>query len=148
MEKIKQRIACIAVIQYRSKVLILREAATYTDGVNLGRYQLPGGRIEPGEPFLDGLAREVFEETGLHVTIGKPIFVGEWFPVIRGEQNQIVGMFFACTARSSRVRLSTEHDDYQWIDPTTYEQYNLVTPEDQVLHEYLLLWKYVRNDHL
>ena len=34
----------------------------------------PGGVIEPGEPILDGLAREVLEETGLVVT--------EWGPMI------------------------------------------------------------------
>ncbi len=30
--------------------------------------ELPGGRLEEFEPILDGLAREVLEETGLHVT--------------------------------------------------------------------------------
>lgn len=137
MEKIRQRIACKAVIQYQSKVLILREAATYTDGTNIGRYHLPGGRIEPGEAFMDGLAREVFEETGLRVTAGKPIFVGEWFPVIRGEQNQIVAIFFVCTAQTDSVHLSAEHDDYQWIDPADFRQYDLMAPEDQVLQEFV-----------
>ena len=137
MEKIKQRIACKAIIQYQSKVLILREAATYTDGTNTGRYHLPGGRIEPGEPFADGLAREVLEETGLRVTRGKPVFVGEWFPVIRGRRNQIVAIFFACVARTDKVRLSSEHDDYLWIDPETYRQYDIMPPEDVVLKEFL-----------
>ena len=113
MANIRQRIACKAVIRYRSKVLILREAATYQDGTNTGRYHVPGGRLEPGEAFADGLAREVREETGLSITIGKPVYVGEWRPVIHGEPNQIVAIFFACTARTNKVRLSEEHDAFQ-----------------------------------
>src|SRR5689334_4154851 len=110
MADIRQRIACKAVIAYRSRVLIIREAATYADGTNIGKYHLPGGRIEPGEPFLSGLEREVFEETGLRVVVGQPFFVGEWFPIIRGEQNQIVAIFFTCRAVSDKITLSEEHD--------------------------------------
>lgn len=136
MANIRQRIACKALITYRSKVLIIREAPTYADGTNIGKYHLPGGRIEPGEPFMDGLIREVMEETGLPITVGQPFFVGEWFPVIRGEPNQIVAIFFKCMARTSKVSLSDEHDAYQWIDPKDYKQYNLMSPEDQLLAQY------------
>jgi 8-oxo-dGTP diphosphatase len=37
----------------------------------LGRWSLPGGRIEPGETPAEAAAREVFEETGLVVRVGE-----------------------------------------------------------------------------
>ncbi len=137
MSKIQQRIACKALIIKDEKVLILREAPTYKDGTNIGRYHLPGGRIDPGEPFLEGLKREVYEETGLTVTVTAPLFVGEWFPVIREVKNQIVAIFFVCLAKDDHVRLSEEHDDYLWIDPKEYKKYDLMKPEDEVVQTYI-----------
>lgn len=141
MVKIQQRIACKALIQHKGKVLILREAPTYKDGTNIGKFHMPGGRIEVGEPFMDGLAREVLEETGLTIKVGMPIYVGEWFPKIRDVQNQIIAVFFMCEASSETVQLSSEHDKYEWIAPETYSKYNLMTPEDKVIQTYIDLQK-------
>lgn len=35
-----------------------------------GRWSLPGGRVEPGEPDDAAVRREVLEETGLRVVVG------------------------------------------------------------------------------
>lgn len=133
---VNQRIACKAVIARDGKVLLLREAATYEEGTNLGKYHAPGGRINPGEPFLDGLRREVMEETGLEVEVGEPIYVGEWFPVIKGVQNQIVAVFFSCTPLTDGIRLSEEHDDYKWVTLEESKQLQVVDPEDKVLAKF------------
>jgi 8-oxo-dGTP diphosphatase len=115
-DPIVQRIATKAlIVNEKGQFLILREAKTYEEGTNIGRYQLPGGRLELGEAFTDGLKREVNEETGLKVEIGKPIYVGEWRPVIKGVQNQIVGIFFLCKPLSEDVRLSLEQVIAEYI---------------------------------
>ena len=56
-------LATKAFITYNDKVLILREASTNPDGTNEGKYDVPGGRLEPGENPTESLAREVKEET-------------------------------------------------------------------------------------
>ncbi len=129
-----QRIATKAVIlNAKKQVLILREATTYKDGTNHGRYHLPGGRLDPGEPFLEGLKREVREETGLTIEIGAPAFVGEWFPVINGVPHHIVAIFFRCELRGGEVVLSDEHDDYQWVDEAKLGDFDIMPPDPEAI---------------
>jgi 8-oxo-dGTP pyrophosphatase MutT (NUDIX family) len=97
---------------------------------------MPGGRVEIGENFEEALHREVQEETGLKVSIDYPLYVGEWRPVIKGTQNQIVGVFMVCTPLSDKITLSTEHDDYQWINPSERKKYDVMDPEDKVIDRY------------
>ena len=94
MESIKLFVATKAFIVNDGKVLLVRESNKYKDGANEGRYDVVGGRVNPEQRFDDGLIREINEETGLNVKIGKPFFVNEWRPVVRGEKWQIVGVFF------------------------------------------------------
>lgn len=86
---------------------------------------------------MDGLKREVDEETGLRIEIGKPVYVGEWRPIIKGVQNQIVGVFFLCKPLTENVRLSEEHDEYKWVLPDEAHNYDLLPPEDKVIQDYI-----------
>lgn len=123
---IKLFVATKAFIVHAGKVLILRESSRYGDGSNTGAYDVAGGRVKPGQRFDESLRREITEETGLGVEIQEPFFVNEWRPVVRGEQWQIVGIFFRCTSETDKVKVSEDHDDYQWIDPGNYRDYHLI----------------------
>ncbi len=119
------------IVNAKGQVLILREApaATHSGNTKSGRYQLPGGKLEPGETFEGCLKREVLEETGLGIELGKPLLVGEWHPVVRGIQQQIIGVFVAARPTSEAVRLSEEHDAYLWIDPAKRAEYDIIPPD-------------------
>ena len=131
-------VATKAFIESNGKVLILRESSTYSDGTNASRFDVPGGRLEPGQHFLDSLRREIEEETGLvSVKVGKPLFVNEWRPKKGNEEWQIVGIFFLCQSSSSDIRLSQDHDHHEWIDPHDYEAYNLIPNLRKAFEAYL-----------
>ena len=119
-------VATKAFIVFHEKVLILRESSQYQDGVNIGRYDVPGGRVEPGERFDTSLLREIKEETGIDVKVGRPFFVNEWRPVVKDETWQIVGTFFECFAEFDNIVLSNDHDSYEWIDPNDFRKYKLI----------------------
>jgi 8-oxo-dGTP diphosphatase len=137
---INQRVACKAVIGMGGKTLILREGSAYEEGTQVERWGLPGGRIEPGEPFMSGLEREILEETGLRVEIQEPFYVGEWFPMIKGQSNHIVAIFFACVpmegAKEDDVRLSEEHDSYRWVTAAEAMSLDVMPPYGAVLAAY------------
>lgn len=127
MQKIdKLWVATKAFIEHKGKILVLCESGKYTDGTNEGTYDVVGGRLTPGEHFKEALHREVKEETGLDVEIKKPFYVNEWRPNVKGEQWQIVGIFFTCTTNIDRIILSKDHDSYKWIEPQDYESENLI----------------------
>ena len=126
-----------AFIIYQGKVLLLRESSQYSDGVNAGSYDVVGGRVTPGEPFDQSLLREVREESGLSVRIGDPFFVNESWPVVRGEEWQIIRIFFECFAESDEVVLSGDHSEYLWIDPADFRNYPIIPNLVPVFERYL-----------
>lgn len=115
-----------AFITREGKVLILRESHQYEDGTNENKYDVVGGRVKPGQRFDESLEREIKEETDLKVKIGRPFFANEWRPKVKGEQWQIIGIFFECESVTDKVALSKDHNDYKWIKPEDYKNYNLI----------------------
>jgi 8-oxo-dGTP diphosphatase len=134
---VKLFVATKAFVSFNGKVLVLRESSKYQDGTNANKYDIVGGRVEPGQRFDESLLREVQEETGLTVSIGKPFFVNEWRPIVKGEQWQIVGIFFSCSAESDKVTLSADHDDFKWIEPGEYNRLNLIENLKPAFEAYL-----------
>ena len=134
---IKLFAATKAFIVYQGKVLLLRESTQYSDGVHAGSYDIPGGRVMPGEHFDESLLREVQEESGLAIRIGRPFFVNESWPVIRGEQWQIIRTFFECFADSNEVVLSGDHSEYVWIDPADFAQFPIIENLKPAFESYL-----------
>lgn len=129
-------VALKAFVVHDGKALILKESSKYDDGTNEGRFDFPGGRLTPGERFDEALIREIKEETGLEVQIGRPLCVNEWRPNVRGEQWQIVGTFFVCKASSREVVLSQDHEAYEWIDPLEYREYELIETNHPAFEAY------------
>jgi len=119
-------VATKAFIVHQGKVLLLKESSKYSDGTNAGRYDVVGGRVEPGERFDDSLLREIKEETGLEAEVGRPFYVNEWRPQVRGENWQIVGTFFECEVEAPEVVLSEDHEEFVWIDPKDFKNYNII----------------------
>lgn len=78
-----------------------------------GLWLLPGGRIEERDKDLEqALAREVLEEIGLEVCIGKPFAVDtatHW--------NTYAVAFLATILVEREPILSKEHVEFEWVTP-------------------------------
>ena len=127
------------VVNREGEILLLRNSDDdLRHSGNSGKYNLPGGKVNVGETITHALAREVKEETDLKITNTnlQPFFAGDWRPVVRDEQLQIIGMFFICREWEGNVTLNDEHDTYQWVDARIVADYNILPPEDRAIQTY------------
>ncbi|KJS57893.1 NUDIX hydrolase [Streptomyces rubellomurinus] len=76
-----------------------------------GTWEPPGGVLELDEAIEDGVRREVYEETGIKVSVER--LTGVYKNVSRG----IVALVFRCRSESEVVRLSEESVEVAWLTP-------------------------------
>ncbi len=103
------------ILNEKEEVLLLREASSYADGTNIGRYDVPGGRIDSGESLNDALVREVREETGLLFEQSELVDVHDTFNQKGDEVWHIVRLFYKITSVRGEVALSEDHDEHIWV---------------------------------
>src|SRR3569832_571866 len=63
-------VAVAVIVDAAGRVLIARRAAHRHQG---GRWEFPGGKVEPGEATHAALARELDEEVGIEVKQARPV---------------------------------------------------------------------------
>ncbi len=130
-------VAAKALIVNNGKVLLLREAA-YDEGTNKGKWGVPGGRIHDDEAILEGLDREVMEESGLIVKSGAVIGTIENFPVIKGEKCHIIRLYYSCEYQGGEVALSNEHDQFGWFNLNEIIDVDVVNGEIDLVKKVLI----------
>ncbi len=91
-------------INERKQALILRRPS--------GKWQLPGGRLNAGEQWDEGLRREIREETGIDdVEILSIMMLDNWIY----EGVPMYGVFLLCRTRQEVAALSRDHVEFHWV---------------------------------
>lgn len=109
-------------------LVIMRSAEKYPDAG--AKWEIAGGRINPGTPLLENLKREVKEETGLEI-IGEPKLITAQDIFSKIKDKQIVRLTYLGQA-NGEVKLSEEHTEYKWL---TSDELVKLEPVDPVLKE-------------
>lgn len=91
-------------------LLVRRSLEKYPDVV--GRWDIVGGRINPGTTLLENLKREIKEETGLEFT-GTPKLVAAQ-DIMPNTERHIVRLTYVGEVEGEVVLDTSENDAYQW----------------------------------
>ena len=95
------------------EILILREDSKHRKY----DWDMPGGTLKQEESPVDGLHREILEETGLTITVLHPACLLKWDRHESG--HPILVAFYIAARSSSTLTLSPEHVQYRWISKDT-----------------------------
>jgi len=98
-----------SIIVYDRKALLIQRS-DYSGGGD-GDWEIPGGGLQFGEDLLEGLRREVKEETGLTIRGSKLIYA---MTALVNPQRQVVGLTYLSYTDTDAVTLSHEHINYVW----------------------------------
>ncbi|WP_207229789.1 (deoxy)nucleoside triphosphate pyrophosphohydrolase [Krasilnikovia cinnamomea] len=101
------RVIVAAVIVIDGRVLACERSAPPEAA---GRWEFPGGKVEPGETDAQALARECREELGVRVRVGAR--VGPDVPLARG---RAVLRVFVAEVLDGGVPRALEHSAMRWL---------------------------------
>ncbi|MHC4848087.1 MAG: NUDIX hydrolase [Planctomycetota bacterium] len=73
-------------------------------------WDLPGGRVEPGETILEALRREWLEECALPVEVGEMLFMAEGERVQQGRRTGVWRSFFFRVESEGAIDITAEPD--------------------------------------
>lgn len=104
-----QQLAVGAVVQHDGKLLLLKRPEDEFMG---GIFELPSGKVEPGETLDAALRREVEEETGLKIS-GIREYLGH-FDYLSGSGRTSRQFNFAVNVAEPETVELAEHDTYIW----------------------------------
>lgn len=111
------------------KYLLMRRSPYEERGV--GKWDLAGGRIDPGVTLMENLAREVKEETGLTMTSEPRLLAAQ--DMIWPDKRHVVRIEYIADVEGEPV-LSEEHDAYGWF---TYEEMKTLDKMDDYIKKLL-----------
>ncbi|MCK4540331.1 NUDIX hydrolase [Candidatus Parcubacteria bacterium] len=100
------------------KILIVKRSSQ--DSFMPGIWETVGGGVKEKDNPKKALEREIMEEVGLTVRIGEPFNV---FTFNNNKGEFKIGITFVCDYLGGEIKLSSEHSDFKWIDPTIIKQF-------------------------
>lgn len=118
-----------AVIEKNGRILIARRKHSFPGHP----WEFPGGKLEDGETLEECLKREIREELGIEIAVGRLISSRKH---VINCQSAI--MLYAYKARhvSGDIVLA-DHDEIAWVDPEDLEAYAFPNPDREIVKDIL-----------
>jgi 8-oxo-dGTP diphosphatase len=105
-------------------------------GAEVGRWSIPGGRVEAGETLAEATLRELREETGLEAVCGD--FVG-WVERIDGDHHYVILDFVVLVLNDAAPVAGDDADEVAWVPLADVAELPLVEGLAEFLHDHGIL---------
>lgn len=109
----------------RGRILVLYRSETHPELAN--DVDLPGGLIDGDESVVDGLRREILEETGLEIDRSSLEEAYSW----RTEYGSLRAVY-KTKISSGSIRISWEHKSYVWLEDSEFINHYAI---DDFMHQ-------------
>jgi 8-oxo-dGTP diphosphatase len=103
------RVSLCGIVVEAGRFLVARRNLGGSQG---GKWEFPGGKLEPGESHEQALVREFAEELAVKVEVGRLLFVGDF--TNEGKSYRLEA--WETTLLSRQFHLS-EHQELRWLPP-------------------------------
>lgn len=91
-------------------------------GLHAGKWEFPGGKVEPGESLEEALRRELQEELGIEATIGPALWETHYqYP----GREPFVLTFFLVTAHEGTI-VNRVFADMQWVAVSALPEFDFL----------------------
>lgn len=116
-------------LHFQDKILILHRQDNKAEG---NSWAIPGGKLHAGEPIIEAIAREVFEETGYQLDLEKMHHIGKLYirvPNFDFEYHMV--KYLDPIKNPGDVKINfKEHKGFTWVTPQDALNMDLMTDED------------------
>lgn len=96
------------------KFLLLHRSLEKYPEVTKNRWDIVGGRIDPGSDLMTNLDREIMEETGQKMTSPAKLIAAQ--DILRVKGKHIVRLTYIAEIDGEITIDPEEHDDYRWFN--------------------------------
>jgi ADP-ribose pyrophosphatase YjhB (NUDIX family) len=119
------------VVILNGRVLLIRRGGPPLEG----QWSIPGGMLEVGETLLEGVRRELGEETGIEVRVGDLIEVFERINLDADGKTRyhFVVLDYLCDAVRGEARAGSDVTDVAWASPQELAKYSLTETATRVI---------------
>ena len=127
------RVAVGAVVFKDGRVLLVRRGKAPA----CGQWAIPGGSVNLGESLQQAAQREIYEETGIRITAGRPVYV---FDVVDVADDGRVRYHYVivdleATYQAGSLRCGDDALEARWVGPEELQELDLNAATRRLLQQ-------------